>query len=71
MVLILGVPLIVAILGMLIYLMASNPKTVMLGLIAFACGLLATLFAWGGTVGVSTSPTTQQAPSGLFERHRS
>lgn len=37
------VPLLVAVLGLLVYALASNPKAAEAGRLAFACGLLVTL----------------------------
>jgi len=38
-------PLLVAIAGLLLYALANNPKVAEAGRLAFACGLLVTLFA--------------------------
>jgi len=45
---ILILPLLVCILGMLIYALAANAKVAELGRLAFGCGLLVTLFAFAG-----------------------
>lgn len=42
------VPLVVAIIGLLVYALSANPKVAELGRLAFACGLLVTLFAMAG-----------------------
>lgn len=39
------IPLLVALAGVLAYALSANPKVAELGKIAFACGLLVTLFA--------------------------
>ncbi len=39
------VPLLVAIIGLLLYLLASNAKVAEVGRLMFACGLLALMFA--------------------------
>lgn len=38
----------IALVGLLLYVLASNPKVVEIGRLAFACGLLATCMALGG-----------------------
>ena len=43
-------PLILAIVGLLIYALASNPKTAEIGRLMFACGLLVLAFALAKTV---------------------
>jgi len=50
--LILAIPVLVAIVGMLVYALASNGKVAEMGRIAFGCGLLVTLLtlAHGSTV---------------------
>lgn len=42
-------PLVVAVLGALVYALATNAKAAELGRIAFACGLLVALLAFGAT----------------------
>lgn len=42
------IPLLACIAGLLIYVLASNPKLTELGRIAFACGLLVTLAVFAG-----------------------
>lgn len=42
------VVLLIALAGMLVYALASNPKVAELGRLAFACGLLALCFALAG-----------------------
>jgi hypothetical protein len=47
------VSLLVAIVGLLVYALASNPKAAEVGRLLFACGLLVFLFTvGGGTVGL-------------------
>ena len=46
MTLITSIPLLVAIIGLLIYALAANPKVGELGRLAYATGLLVTLFAF-------------------------
>ena len=41
------IPLLVCLLGMLTYALASNGKVAEMGRLAFACGLLVTLLVWG------------------------
>ncbi len=41
-------PLLVCLIGLLAYALSSNPKVAELGRLAFACGLLVTLWSWGG-----------------------
>ena len=43
---ILIIPLLVCIIGMLVYALSANPKVCEMGRIAFGCGLLVTLFAF-------------------------
>jgi len=43
-------PLLVALAGLLVYALASGAKVVELGRLAFACGLLVTLFEVAGKV---------------------
>lgn len=43
-------PAFVCIAGLLVYMLASNPKAVELGRIAFACGLLVLVYALAGHV---------------------
>ncbi len=53
------IPIIVAIAGALLWVLASNPKLSEAGRIAFACGLLATCLAFSGEaikVGSSSPP---------------
>lgn len=38
-------PLVVCLFGLLIYLLGANPKTQEMGRLAYACGLLVTLFS--------------------------
>jgi len=42
------VSLLVCLLGLVVYALASNPKASELGRLMFACGLLVTLFLVGG-----------------------
>ncbi len=42
------VPLLVAVTGALIYALAANPKLSEMGRLAFACGVLALMFALAG-----------------------
>jgi hypothetical protein len=44
------IPLLVCILGMLVYALAASPKVAELGRLAYAAGLLVTLFAFSGHV---------------------
>lgn len=46
----------VALIGLLMFAFAANPKLVEVGKITFGCGLLATLFQLGGVV-ASLLPT--------------
>lgn len=39
------IPVLVAVVGLLAYALASNPKAAEVGRLAFACGLLVALFA--------------------------
>ncbi len=43
--LVIGVTLLVAVVGLLLYALASNPKVARIGELMFFCGLLATLLA--------------------------
>lgn len=43
-------PLLVCIIGLLVYALAANPKVQELGRLAYGCGLLVTLFALAGHV---------------------
>lgn len=43
-------PLLVCILGLLVYALAASPKVQELGRLAYACGLLVSLFALAGRV---------------------
>jgi hypothetical protein len=45
MVLVVGIPLLVCLVGVLMYALAANPKLVRIGEILFFCGLLVALFA--------------------------
>ena len=42
------VVLLIAVVGLLMYVLASNPKVSEIGRIMFSCGLLATCFLLGG-----------------------
>lgn len=42
------IPVLVAIIGLLMYALCANPKLVEIGRIAFFCGLLAALLGGGG-----------------------
>lgn len=44
--------LLVALIGVLMYALCTNPKLVMIGIIMFGCGLLAFLFTGGAMVSV-------------------
>ena len=44
---ILAIPMLICILGLLVYALASNPKVAELGRLAFGCGLLVSLLVWG------------------------
>lgn len=44
------IPLLVALIGMVVYILAANGKAQELGRLMFACGLLVTLFAVARTV---------------------
>ncbi len=43
------IPLIVCIIGLIVYIVSSNPKISEVGRIAFFCGLLATCLAFAGS----------------------
>jgi hypothetical protein len=45
--LVIALPLVVALVGLLMYALSSNPRLVEIGRIAFACGLLALLLGVG------------------------
>jgi sugar/nucleoside kinase (ribokinase family) len=42
------IPLLVAVAGALVYALAANPKLAEMGRLAFACGVLALMFALSG-----------------------
>jgi hypothetical protein len=50
------VPILVAIVGLLMYVLAGNPKVAEIGRIMFAAGLLVALFAIGQTGAVRILP---------------
>lgn len=41
------IPLLVCVLGLLVYALAASPKVSELGRLAFVCGLLVSLLVWG------------------------
>lgn len=42
------VPLLLALIGLMLYILPVNPKINQIGMILFACGVLVTMFAWSG-----------------------
>ena len=50
------IPLVAALVGLLMYVMASNPKVAQLGLVLFGCGVLVALLAFEHTGAVRVLP---------------